>query len=100
MLFRSAPKPERRRGDNPLEEKDMGLFQALRELRARYAAKEHAPAYVVFTDASLRDMVRQRPVTKEQFLQISGVGERKAEKYSKAFCQTIREYIETEHSES
>jgi len=95
-----APKPERLRGDNPLEEKDMGLFQALRELRVIYAAKEHAPAYVVFTDASLRDMVRQRPVTKEQFLQISGVGERKAEKYSKAFCQTIREYMETEHSES
>ncbi len=93
-LPKEAPKTEHLRQNNELEEKDVDLFRILRKLRAEYAAKEHAPAYVVFTDASLRDMARQRPMTKEQFLRISGVGEKKADKYSKAFCQAIREYTE------
>jgi ATP-dependent DNA helicase RecQ len=69
---------------------DEGLFLRLKELRNRLAQEAKVPAYIVFSDASLRDMCRKRPLTGEQFLNINGVGAVKLEKYGEAFMAVIR----------
>lgn len=61
------------------------LFLALRELRATVAADKRVPAYVVFTDATLRDMVAKRPYTWEEFTRVAGVGAQKRERYGDLF---------------
>jgi ATP-dependent DNA helicase RecQ len=69
---------------------DEGLFMRLKELRGRLAQEAKVPAYIVFSDASLRDMCRKRPCTGEQFLKVNGVGAVKLEKYGEAFMAIIR----------
>ena len=71
------------------------LFEKLRKLRAQFAAEEKVPAYIVFSDAALRDMCRVRPTRMEVFLTVSGVGKKKAEKYGGEFCRLISEHIST-----
>jgi ATP-dependent DNA helicase RecQ len=70
---------------------DKGLFEKLRELRKEIAAKEGIPAYMVFSDASLRDMCRKKPVSLVQFSAINGVGTVKLEKYGEAFVRAIKQ---------
>jgi ATP-dependent DNA helicase RecQ len=70
---------------------DRGLFDTLRVLRRGLADEKKVPAYIVFTDAALRDMARRRPSTLESFLEVSGVGEAKARQYGKAFVAALRE---------
>ncbi len=72
---------------------ESGLFQKLRELRSDIAAEESVPAYIVFSDAALRDMCRKLPVDINGFYEVSGVGTRKAEKYGKRFCSLIADYV-------
>ena len=50
------------------------------------------PAYVIFSNATLQDMVMKEPVTMEEFLRVSGVGKYKAEHYGKAFITAIKKY--------
>lgn len=68
------------------------LFEQLRELRKKSAAVLGVPPYVVFSDASLLDMCAKLPKNHEEFLQISGVGMRKAERYGKKFLAIINDY--------
>ncbi|GHV88600.1 ATP-dependent DNA helicase RecQ [Spirochaetia bacterium] len=72
-----------------LEPGDEGLFTRLKELRTRLAQEAHVPPYIIFSDASLRDMCRKRPVNREQFLQVSGVGSVKLDKYGEVFISLI-----------
>jgi len=65
------------------------LFEKLRELRNELARDENVPAYIIFSDASLKDMEDQEPQTEAEFLQISGVGQAKLEKYATAFLKLI-----------
>jgi ATP-dependent DNA helicase RecQ len=67
------------------------LFEKLKELRREIAAKEGVPAYIVFSDASLRDMCRKRPVSLVQFSAVNGVGSVKLEKYGEEFVKKISE---------
>ena len=69
---------------------DQALFDKLRELRREIAAQENVPAYIVFSDASLRDMCRKKPVSLTQFSGITGVGDIKQEKYGETFTAFIR----------
>ncbi len=71
---------------------DRALWDALRECRRQLAEEKDVPPYVIFHDASLMDMVHYRPLTSQQFLDISGVGQSKLEKYGAAFLQVIREH--------
>ena len=73
---------------------DLDLFERLRVLRAKIAADQGVPAYIVFTNAALANMTDMRPVTMDQFLQVSGVGKVKAEQYGETFIREIREYLE------
>ncbi len=72
---------------------DFNLFAKLKSLRAETAAEEKVPAYVVFSDAALRDMCRKLPRDIPAFLNVSGVGRLKAQKYGEEFCACIREYL-------
>ena len=71
---------------------DTPLMQALRVLRSSLAMKAHVPAYVIFPDSALADMCVKKPKTPGEFLEVSGVGEVKAEKYGEAFLRVIRHY--------
>ncbi len=68
------------------------LFQRLRILRKRIADQQSVPPYVVFADASLRQMAQDQPQTIKAFATISGVGKRKLEKYGEVFTDEIRTY--------
>ena len=68
---------------------DRGLFERLRDLRRQLADEKSVPAYVVFGDASLRDMTRRRPSTLSEFLEVHGVGEKKAADYGELFLAVI-----------
>lgn len=68
-------------------------FEELRALRRRIADEEGMPAFVVFTDAALRDMAEKMPVTEAEFLEVSGVGLAKLQKYGKVFLKKIRELV-------
>ncbi|MCH5208223.1 MAG: DNA helicase RecQ [Oscillospiraceae bacterium] len=74
----------------PTENKE--LFEMLRELRRKTAESLGVPPYVVFSDASLWDMCSILPKNHDEFLQVSGVGTRKAERYGKKFLAVINEY--------
>jgi len=69
------------------------LFNQLRELRLEIAHKHNVPAYVIFNDASLREMSAEKPTTETDFLAISGVGKAKMEQYGYEFIKHIKEYI-------
>ena len=68
---------------------DEELFARLRSLRKRLAQERGLPAYMVFSDATLRSMVRLRPRTKDQMLEVSGVGAKKLETYGEEFLHEI-----------
>ena len=70
---------------------DRPLFDALRQLRRKLADDMGVPAYIVFSDASLRDMARQRPQTLDEFRKIRGVGDRKTEDFGEQFIELIAE---------
>jgi ATP-dependent DNA helicase RecQ len=73
-------------------ELDEQLFIKLKALRNHLAQEAHMPAYIIFSDVSLRDMCRKMPLTLEQFLTVSGVGKVKMEKYGEVFISLLKEY--------
>jgi ATP-dependent DNA helicase RecQ len=79
------------------------LFEELRAVRKSIADTEGVPPFVIFSDAALKDMCAKLPKTSEEFLQVSGVGERKLQKYGLQFIQGVREFLQNNpdyHSET
>lgn len=72
---------------------DRNLFDVLRALRKDIAADQNVPAYVIFGDATLRELARHRPTTLDQFANIKGVGERKLNDLGQTFVEAIMAYI-------
>ncbi|MEY8000633.1 DNA helicase RecQ [Clostridium sp. Mt-5] len=70
------------------------LFEILRSCRREIADEESIPPYLIFADTTLRELSSRYPVTSEQMLDISGVGELKLKKYGNRFLKIIREYVE------
>ncbi len=68
------------------------LFERLRKLRFQISLEENIPAYLVFNDATLKEMEAERPSSEEEFKQINGVGQRKLEVYGDLFLQEIRDF--------
>jgi len=66
-----------------------GSFEALRELRSNIAKAEGMPPYIIFSDKTLQEMAKYLPTTKEEFLEINGVGEMKLKKYGVQFLELI-----------
>ena len=71
-------------------DREAPLFLDLRALRSRLAEEEGVPPYVIFSDATLHDMVEQRPTTEAGLLGVRGVGRVKAERYGAAFLDVVR----------
>jgi ATP-dependent DNA helicase RecQ len=72
---------------------DHDLFEVLRKLRKRLADKYRRPAYHIFSDKTLRDMAARTPTTRDEFLQVHGVGEHKASRYYARFTAAIKEWL-------
>jgi ATP-dependent DNA helicase RecQ len=73
---------------------DPELFERLRALRRTIAEERGVPPYLVFSDASLRDMARLRPTTPDGFLEVKGVGEWKAQAFGERFLSALRRFPE------
>ncbi len=82
---------------NPLDESlmnyDTSLFEVLRQLRTREAARLRVPPYIIFGDKALREMATQMPQTNDAFLEINGVGQKKLVQFGELFMTTIGQYI-------
>jgi len=88
-----ASKAERKRNTSQFNKQaDTNLWNALRECRKRLAEEQGVPAYVVFHDATLADMVERQPQSLEQLGRITGIGVRKLENYGEAFLDVILEH--------
>lgn len=83
--------PEANTGTSALDEP---LLKMLHDLRRKKSEELDIPPYVIFQDNSLEDMATQYPVTTQQLLNIIGVGEGKAQRYGKEFCDLIARYCE------
>lgn len=93
MTVRAAPEPVMKRLRRAIAPAaDGGLLVALKTLRLRLASEENLPAYIIFSNSALQDMASKRPTTMAEFLEVSGVGKYKAERYGQAFLDEIRRY--------
>jgi ATP-dependent DNA helicase RecQ len=79
---------------------DGELFQILKDQRRTIAQAKGVPAYVVFSDADLRDMARRRPRTPEEMLSVRGVGEKKLKLHGACFLELIRKHCATPESQA
>lgn len=73
---------------------DGELFERLRKLRFELAKELRVPAYVIFSNASIEDMARRKPVTKQEFLEVNGVGEAKLTMYGEQFIEAIAAFVQ------
>ncbi|WP_324719038.1 DNA helicase RecQ [Salinimicrobium sp. HB62] len=65
------------------------LFERLRKLRLELSRDEDIPAYLIFNDATLKEMEKERPMTDEEFMMVNGVGRQKMQKYGYRFIKEI-----------
>jgi ATP-dependent DNA helicase RecQ len=72
------------------------LFERLRELRKKVADERDVPAYIIFSDVSLRQMARNYPANENEFARISGVGETKLREFGKIFLGEIAAHLQTD----
>ncbi len=101
VLFQGEPvryarrKPDRAEkmqssgGNAPLEGEQGELYEALRALRNRLAAEAEVPGYIVFSNAVLAALARSQPENMDQLRDVQGIGERKSQRYGKAFLEEI-----------
>ena len=71
---------------------DGNLFELLRQCRMKIAQQKGVPAFMIFTDVTLRDMTVKQPTTEKEFLAVSGVGSAKMKAYGKEFINVIKQY--------
>lgn len=81
-----------KRATRDIADEDMPLWHALRKCRKELADEHGVPPYVIFHDATLKDMLLHRPLTDVELLRINGVGDRKLEAFGDAFLDVIREF--------
>lgn len=93
------PKEKITKKDRVQKAETFGLFEKLRQLRREIAIEENVAAYIVFSDAALKDMEKILPETEDEFLQVSGVGVAKNEKYGQRFLTAIKDHLESEEQQ-
>ena len=92
MTLTAVDAPVRRVGLKPSVDK--ALLARLSAQRRRIAEEQHVPPFIIFTNATLRDMAVKRPHTRREMLRVDGVGEGKLERYGDAFLRVIAQYEE------
>ncbi|MBU3915399.1 ATP-dependent DNA helicase, partial [bacterium] len=98
VKFRKDPIPEKTL-NKPSKQKikqielhgpdDLKLWEKLRELRKQLSSKQKIPAYLIFHDSTLKEMVEMRPQSLREMERISGVGQTKLDRYGKSFLKVI-----------
>jgi ATP-dependent DNA helicase RecQ len=83
----------RKKKEEEWAEIDQELFQVLRGKRAELARTQGVPAFIIFGDKSLRDMARIKPITREAFATVYGVGDYKLGAYADAFLAVIKNFL-------
>ncbi len=78
---------------SPKRYADKGLLSALTRLRRSIAEEQHVPPFIIFTNATLRDMAVKRPRTRAQMMRVDGVGAGKMDRYGDMFLRVIEEYL-------
>ncbi len=78
-----------------LNPKDLHLFEELREVRKKLAKEQSVPPYVIFGDVSLVEMCHSKPINDMEFLQITGVGQVKLERFGEIFLEVIQANLNT-----
>ncbi|HET8827803.1 MAG TPA: DNA helicase RecQ [Pelobium sp.] len=79
---------------------DEELFNKLRTVRSKLAKQENVPAYVIFSDATLKEMAQEKPITSTDLLTIGGVGEHKLDKYGSYFLDAIVDFNPNESAKA
>jgi ATP-dependent DNA helicase RecQ len=82
--------------DPPFTPQSKQLWENLRALRLELAQEQNIPAFVIFHDSTLKEMVRSLPRTLQQMRQVSGIGQKKLELYGEQFLACILEHLEKE----
>ncbi len=85
-------------GDDGWKDVDKDLFEKLRQLRRKLATEMAVPPYIVFTDATLRDLSRIKPTELNEMRNISGIGEKKLNDFGELFRTAIIEHISSNES--
>lgn len=99
QVFQTSDKKEKTKKTSVLSA-DEELFNHLRKIRRDFAVEENVPAYVIFSDATLDEMAKQKPITESDLLLISGVGEHKLLKYGQAFLNAIIDFSPASNKKS
>jgi ATP-dependent DNA helicase RecQ len=81
--------PKKKRPEPAEAIPDAGLFERLRALRKKLADERQVPAFVVFSDRALQDMAARKPRTRDELLDVHGVGRKKLEEYGDFFIAEI-----------
>lgn len=74
------------------QDENPDLYEALRKKRMELAREQKVPAFMIFSDRSLHDMAKIKPQNNEEFLEVSGVGQAKMEKYGSTMIKVIKEF--------
>lgn len=88
----NTPSSSRKTKKTPVSAADAPLWEALRECRQRLAREQGVPPYVIFHDATLMEMIKQRPSSARSFQHLTGVGARKLDQYGEAFLDVIKQH--------
>jgi len=93
VRLRIDRKPQRKHsrggGGTDVAPEDAALWEALRDARKRLAEEQGVPAFMIFSDATLREMLAHRPATEAELLEINGVGDKKLASYGSIFLEVI-----------
>lgn len=91
-VYRAIEKEEEKEENK--EDIYMSLFESLRRIRKKLSGEKNVPPYVIFSDATLREMATYLPTTKTDFLKIKGAGQKKYESYGEIFMGEISLFLE------
>ena len=96
LRFREDPKrsvvaSKRTARERVISDEDLGLWEALRTCRQSLASEHNVPAYVIFHDKTLQEMLAYRPQTASEMLGISGIGQTKLDRYGEQFLSVLRD---------
>ncbi len=72
-----------------LDDNELSLFETLKQIRKQLAEQSSVPPYIIFSDTTLVEICRERPANNEEFLDITGVGQVKLERYGEIFLETV-----------
>ncbi len=94
-LVKKEPEEEipEKKQEKKLTGEEADLYEILKEVRSRLAKESGVPPFVVFSNATLTDMAKKKPINMTAFKKVSGVGELKASWYGKDFVERIRQFI-------